>query len=291
MPRVIVQEAEDIIDQQIKCLDHGFIALKDYMGSDSSIVQAARVSTGSAIKTPEEDRKLIFYLLAHHHATPFEMVQLKFHMKLPIFVARQWIRHRTSSVNEYSMRYSEAKDEMYIPEIEQVRIQSKMNNQGGDIPIGEEKAISMIEEMRTDQKHIFGQYKNYTSEGIARELARINLPVATYTEWYWDQNLRNVFHLLELRMDHHAQYEIRVFANAMYELTKKVAPIACQAFEEYMWNARTFSASEMKIIREMINFHETHANSKIYVTNEKISEIEQILGKRGKEEFFGKLKA
>ncbi len=280
MPRIVVEEAEKIIDQPIKCLDYGFISLKDYMGSDGSIVQAARVSTGSAIKTAEEDKKLIFYLMAHHHATPFEMVQLKFHMKLPIFVARQWIRHRTSSVNEYSMRYSEAKDEMYIPEIEQVRVQSKMNNQGGDIPLDEEKSRDIIELMKEDQKISFDHYKGYTAEGVARELARINLPVSTYTEWYWDQNLRNVFHLLQLRMDHHAQYEIRVFANAMYEITKKVAPIACQAFEEYMLNARSFSETELGILKQNISSF----------TEEQLKVIEQLLGKRGKEEFLSKLK-
>lgn len=248
MARVTTPAAEEALDQYVKVLDHGFVALKDYMGGDESIVQAARVSTGKGTKTPEEDRKLIHYLFSHHHTTPFEMVELKFHMQLPIFVARQLIRHRTASVNEFSMRYSEARDLMYVPELDQVRGQATMNKQGSGGVLDDQAAKMVVDIMGEEHKEAFANYENFREWGVARELARINLPVATYTEWYWKVDLNNLFKMLRLRMDHHAQYEIRVFANVMYEMTKKVVPIACEAFEEHMMNAQHFSFTELKLL-------------------------------------------
>ena len=223
-------------------LNLGFVGLIDSMGNDSSIVQAARVSYGDGTKTVSEDRGLIRYLIRHLHTTPLEMVTLKFHAKMPIFVARQWIRHRTASVNEYSGRYSVMVDEFYVPELEHILPQSKTNNQGRS---GE----MSLEDKQTGQQCIIDSNKNCYEryqellgnpdiehswsddfEGLSREMARGVLSVNNYTEWYWQINLHNLFHFLNLRMDNHAQYEIRVFANAMYELIKPIVPIALEEF-------------------------------------------------------------
>lgn len=240
---------------EIKCLDHGFVRLVDYMGDDAAIVQAARVSYGNGTKTVHEDRGLIRYLLRHKHTTPFEMVEFKFHIKLPIFIARQWIRHRTANVNEYSGRYSEMTDEFYLPEKEQLRTQSTVNKQGrSDEAIENDMALSMIGKMEATQTNLYSEYKDMLDNGLARELARINLPLSNYTEWYWKIDLHNLFHFLKLRIDPHAQYEIRVFGEAMAEIVKQIVPVAWEAFEDYSLHAKNFSKNELKVLSQIIDF-------------------------------------
>lgn len=240
--------------QEIKCLDHGFVRLIDVMGDDSAIVQAARVSYGKGTKTVNEDRGLIRYLMRHRHTTPFEMVEFKFHVKLPIFVARQWIRHRTANVNEMSGRYSEMKDEFYLPEADQIRMQSKTNRQGrAEEAMSADEATEITNDMKAIYDNSFGTYSGMLEKGLARELARITLPVSNYTEWYWKIDLHNLFHFLGLRMDDHAQYEIRVFANAMAELVKPYVPFAWEAYEDYVLNAVSFSGIESRALAGMIS--------------------------------------
>ncbi len=236
------------------CLDKGFVRLIDVMGNDSSIVQAARVSYGAGTKQVHEDRGLIRYLLRHQHTTPFEMVEFKFHVKLPIFVARQWIRHRTANVNEYSGRYSEMKDEFYVPELEQVRSQSTTNKQGrAEDPFSTSEAEQIVHEIRDAQAAMYSQYQGLLSTGLAREIARINLPVSNYTEWYWKIDLHNLFHFLRLRMDSHAQYEIRVYAEAIGAIVKDIVPLAWEAFEDYMLLAARFTRLELQALGKLID--------------------------------------
>lgn len=249
MAHVINPKAEEILDKEFKVLNHGFIRLVDYMGSDESIVQAARVSYGRGTKTVSEDRTLIRYLMRHQHTTPFEMVEFKFHVKLPIFVARQWIRHRTANVNEYSGRYSIMPEEFYIPEEDTIKFQSNINKQGRDTKeVPKELRKRVIEILLSEQKSAFEGYKEMIDNNIARELARINLPLSLYTEWYWKIDLHNLFHFLKLRMDAKAQYEIRVYAEKMAEIVKTVVPVAYEAFEDYVLKSITFSKEELKII-------------------------------------------
>lgn len=249
MAHVINPKAEEILDKEFKVLNHGFIRLVDYMGSDESIVQAARVSYGRGTKTVSEDRTLIRYLMRHQHTTPFEMVEFKFHVKLPIFVARQWIRHRTANVNEYSGRYSIMPEEFYIPEENTIKFQSNINKQGRDTKeVPKELRKRVIEILLSEQKSAFEGYKEMIDNNIARELARINLPLSLYTEWYWKIDLHNLFHFLKLRMDVKAQYEIRVYAEKMAEIVKTVVPVAYEAFEDYVLKSITFSKEELKII-------------------------------------------
>jgi len=245
---------EDLIGKEIKCLDHGFVRLVDVMGDDSSIVQAARVSYGSGTKTVREDRGLIRYLMRHWHTTPFEMVEFKFHIKLPIFIARQWIRHRTANVNEYSGRYSIMKDDFYVPDLEQIRPQSENNKQGRSEEAFEpEKAKQIQDSISKVQKDLYKDYENLLDDNFARELARINLPLSNYTEWYWKIDLHNLFHFLRLRIDSHAQYEIRVFGEAMAEIVKQIVPHAWEAFEDYRLNAANFSKPELNALKELLN--------------------------------------
>ncbi|MFN3196082.1 MAG: FAD-dependent thymidylate synthase [Chlorobiota bacterium] len=245
---------EDLIGKEIKCLDHGFVRLVDVMGDDSSIVQAARVSYGSGTKTVREDRGLIRYLMRHWHTTPFEMVEFKFHIKLPIFIARQWIRHRTANVNEYSGRYSIMKDDFYVPDLEQIRPQSENNKQGRSEEAFEpEKAKQIQDSISKVQKDLYGEYENLLDDNFARELARINLPLSNYTEWYWKIDLHNLFHFLRLRIDSHAQYEIRVFGEAMADIVKQIVPHAWEAFEDYRLNAANFSKPELNALKELLN--------------------------------------
>ncbi len=242
------------LDKEIKCLDYGFVRLVDIMGDDSAIVQAARVSYGKGTKSVSEDRGLIRYLMRHKHTSPFEMVEFKFHIKLPIFIARQWIRHRTANVNEYSGRYSEMKDEFYIPEKSQIRTQSTVNKQGRSDETLQESSISRINEIfESSQKSSFDEYTEMLNLGLARELARINLPLSNYTEWYWKIDLHNLFHFLRLRMDSHAQYEIQVYGNAIAEIVKSSVPLAWEAFEDYIFNAINFSGQEIKALSKLIN--------------------------------------
>jgi thymidylate synthase (FAD) len=245
MAHDVVEAAEALLDQPIPCLDKGFVRLVDYMGSDARIVQSARVSYGSGTKSYREDKGLINYLMRNAHTSPFEQVQLTFHTKMPIFVARQWIRHRTARLNEISGRYSVMPDEFYLPDPENVRPQSDNNKQGRSderFTAAEEKEI--IGAMEAEQKSMYDSYTKMLEKNVARELARANLPVSLYTEWYWQIDLHNLFHFLRLRMDAHAQYEIRVFAEAMAQCAKAVAPLAYEAFEEHSLGAVTFSRSE-----------------------------------------------
>ncbi len=241
----------DYPEGAIPCLDKGFVRLVDSMGGDDAIVQSARVSYGKGTTKVSRDRALIRYLMRHHHSTPFEMVELKFHTKMPIFVARQWVRHRTANINEYSLRYSEAIDDFYIPKPEDVHFQSKGNKQGreeAEVPADlKAKIVKYFEEM---SKRSFELYTELNEAGIARELARAILPVNIYTQWYWKNDLHNTFHFLRLRNDHHAQYEIRVYAEAMAEIIKGIVPIAYEAFEDYRINGMNFSQLDREILSQ-----------------------------------------
>ena len=236
--------------------EHGFIALVDAMPrlvpegqtADSAIVQSARVSYGQGTKMVSEDRGLVRYLMRHRHSTPFEMVEFKFHIAMPIFIARQWIRHRTANVNEYSARYSIMPDRFYRPDIENVRKQSKSNRQGGEGPIDAGTAEEFLKLLESAEAN-YAKYLDLTERGVARELARAVLPVSVYTEWYWKCDLHNIFHFLSLRMDPHAQIEIQDYAKAMYELIKPIVPVACEAFEDYRLNAMHLTGLEIDAIR------------------------------------------
>lgn len=246
-------DKDALLGKRIDCLDKGFVRLIDVMGDDAAIVQAARVSYGSGTKKVLEDRGLIRYLLRHAHTTPFEMVEFKFHVKLPIFVARQWIRHRTANVNEYSGRYSEMKDEFYTPHPNDIRPQSVANKQGrSDETLPEGMAEQAANAFKSGQDEAYAQYQEFLEQGIAREIARINLPVSNYTEWYWKIDLHNLFHFLRLRIDAHAQYEIRVFAEAIAELVQPFVPYAWEAFEDYVLNAHRMTAPELKVIKHLL---------------------------------------
>ncbi len=240
------------IGKRIDCLDKGFVRLVDYLGDDGAIVQAARVSYGKGTTTKRRDRELIRYLMRHRHTSPFEMVEFKFHVKLPIFVARQWIRHRTANVNEYSGRYSEMKDEFYLPNIEQFRKQSEINRQGrGEEKLDEKVAEEIRQAMDETQRRLFDEYHSFLDKDLARELARINLPLSVYTEWYWKIDLHNLFHFLKLRTDWRAQYEIRVYAEAILELIEPVVPLACEAYRDYVADSLSFSRNELLALKEM----------------------------------------
>jgi len=253
MERTTNPELDKILGKEFTCLDHGFVRLIDYMGSDESIVQAARVSYGKGTKKLLQDRGLIRYLMRHQHTTPFEMVEFKFHCKLPIFVARQWIRHRTASVNEYSLRYSEARDDFYLPEPDAIRTQSKSNRQGRSFEaVPHELQQQVLGILRKHTRQVWDEYQQLEDANIARELARINLPVSLYTEWYWKIDLHNLFHFLKLRLDETAQHEIRVYARAMAEIVKIAVPLAWEAFEDYSLHARSFSRLEMELIKDAL---------------------------------------
>ena len=247
-------------------LDHGFVRVIDYMGDDAAICQAARVSYGKGTKSVQNDEGLIRYLMRHWHSTPFEMCEIKLHVKLPVFVARQWIRHRTANVNEYSARYSILDREFYIPAPEHVAAQSVVNNQGrGDILTGEE-AARVLEILKADSARAYDNYENMISQdgqqGLARELARMNLPANIYTQWYWKVDLHNLLHFLRLRADAHAQYEIRVYAEEMCKIVADWVPFAYRAFEDYRMGGATLSGSALDCVRRMIKGEEvTQENS------------------------------
>lgn len=241
---------------EIPVHDHGFVALVDSMPrlvpegqtADSAIVQAARVSYGAGTKKVNEDRGLIRYLLRHRHTTPLEMIEFKFHIAMPIFVARQWIRHRTANVNEYSARYSIVPDRFYRPSIENVRKQSTSNRQGGDEPIEVSTAEEFLK-LLEDSEALYERYLDLTEKGVAREIARAALPVSVFTEWYWKCDLHNILHFLSLRMDEHAQIEIRDYATAMYDLIKGIVPLTCEAFEDYRLNAMHLTGLEIEAMK------------------------------------------
>lgn len=237
-----------IPEDAIKCLDKGFVRLVDSMGGDDAIVQAARVSYGKGTQKVSQDRGLIRYLMRHRHTTPFEMVEFKFHCKMPIFVARQWVRHRTANINEYSMRYSEARDEFYYPDKKNIQFQSALNKQGraGEVP--EELKDKVLKYFQEISERSFEIYNELNDAGIARELARAILPVNIYTEWYWKNDLHNLLHFIGLRSDSHAQYEIRVFSDAMAEYVKKTAPFAWEAYHDYAVEGMRFSRIEKSLL-------------------------------------------
>jgi thymidylate synthase (FAD) len=237
-------------------LDHGFVRVIDYMGDDAAIVQAARVSYGAGTKHVQNDEGLIRYLMRHWHSTPFEMCEIKLHVKLPVFVARQWIRHRTANVNEYSARYSILDREFYIPEPSALAAQSTVNNQGrGEVLEGEE-AARVLDLLKSDAARAYDHYQAMLSQdgqkGLARELARMNLPANVYTQWYWKTDLHNLFHFLRLRADAHAQYEIRVYAESICEVVKDWVPYAYSAFEDYRMGGATLSGKALDCIRRML---------------------------------------
>jgi len=247
-------------------LDHGFVRVIDYMGDDAAICQAARVSYGKGTKSVSNDEGLIRYLMRHWHSTPFEMCEIKLHVKLPVFVARQWIRHRTANVNEYSARYSILDREFYIPAPEHVAAQSTVNNQGrGELLEGAE-AARVLEILKADSARAYDNYEAMISQdgqqGLARELARMNLPANIYTQWYWKVDLHNLFHFLRLRADAHAQYEIRVYAEEICKLVADWVPFAYRAFEDYRMGGATLSATALDCIRRMVKGEEvTQENS------------------------------
>lgn len=271
--RDISEELEAILYEPIPVLDHGFIRVIDYMGTDASIVQAARVSYGRGTKKTREDAGLINYLLRHRHTTPFEMCEIKLHIKLPIFIARQWIRHRTANVNEYSGRYSILDREFYVPAPEQLAAQSASNRQGrGDVLEGEE-AARVLDILKSDAQQCYDHYQEMLNEdevgntlengkqGLARELARMNLPVNFYTQWYWKIDLHNFMHFLALRADDHAQYEIRVYAEAMLDVLKKWVPTTYDAFMDYRMGATEVSKKGMDAVRRMLRGEEVNADN------------------------------
>ncbi len=262
--RPVAAALEPMLFQPIPVLDHGFVRVIDYMGDDAAVVQSARVSYGRGTKAANEDRGLIRYLMRHRHSTPFEMCEIKYHIKLPIFIARQWIRHRTANVNEYSARYSVMDREFYIPAPDKLAAQSSMNRQGrGDTLQGEE-AARVLQLLRDDATRCYDHYIDMLNEdeqgapldaersGLARELARMNLTLNTYTQWYWKIDLHNLLHFLSLRADAHAQYEIRVYAQAMLETVKAWVPLSYEAFADYRMGAVTMSAQMMGIVKRML---------------------------------------
>lgn len=262
--RPTVSALEHILFSTLPVLDHGFIRVIDYMGDDSAIVQAARVSYGRGTRKISEDRGLIQYLLRHWHSTPFEMCELKLHIKLPIFVARQWIRHRTANVNEYSARYSILDKEFYVPTPEHLAAQSTANRQGrGEVLSGSE-AEQVLRILSEDAERCYRNYawmlnKGSDNEpadaerlGLARELARINLTLSTYTQWYWKIDLHNLMHFLRLRTDAHAQYEIRAYADVILLIMQRWVPVTFEAFDEYRLGAATLSRSALSVVRRML---------------------------------------
>lgn len=249
-------EALDIIlGEKFPVLDHGFIYVVDYMGNDAAIIQAARVSYGQGTRNVREDQGLLHYLMRHRHTTPFEMCEIKFHVKLPIFVARQWIRHRTASVNEYSARYSVLAKEFYIPNQDQIAVQSTTNKQGRSEALEAARASIVQEKLTQASEAGYSVYDLLLTPEVdlARELARMSLTLNYYTEWYWKVDLHNLFHFLQLRADPHAQYEIRVYADIMLKMVQAWVPMAYAAFVEHRLNAVTFSATGMEFLRRVID--------------------------------------
>ncbi len=283
--RPVSNGAEKWLNRPIKCLDFGFVYLVDYQGNDESIAQAARVSYGRGTSKVSGDAGLIRYLLRHAHTTPFEMCELKFHCKMPIFIARQWIRHRTASVNEYSGRYSEMLNEFYLPDVSALRKQSQSNKQGrGEdslTPEQNQKILKLLKGLYTDQ---YSAYQECLGMGLTRELSRIGLSVANYTQWYWKIDLHNLFHFLRLRLDTHAQYEIRVYGEAMAKIVKSAFPLAYSAFEDYRLNAKNFSGPEFQLLVEILN-----GSAKASGSIEQIA-MARFNNKREAEEFLEKIR-
>jgi thymidylate synthase (FAD) len=263
--RTVSEGMEAHLYKAIPVLDHGFVRVIDYMGDDAAICQAARVSYGRGTKSVQNDEGLIRYLMRHWHSTPFEMCEIKLHVKLPVFVARQWIRHRTANVNEYSARYSILDREFYIPEPSHVNAQSVVNNQGRGGVLEGAEAARVLEILKSDSNRAYDNYEAMIAEtgpdgepqdGLARELARMNLPSNIYTQWYWKVDLHNLFHFLRLRADAHAQYEIRVYADAICNVVADWVPAAYRAFEDYRLGGATMSNTALECIRRMVKGEE-----------------------------------
>lgn len=263
--RTVSEGMETHLYKAIPVLDHGFVRVIDYMGDDAAICQAARVSYGRGTKSVQNDEGLIRYLMRHWHSTPFEMCEIKLHVKLPVFVARQWIRHRTANVNEYSARYSILDREFYIPEPSHVNAQSVVNNQGRGGVLEGAEAARVLEILKSDSNRAYDNYEAMIAEtgpdgepqdGLARELARMNLPSNIYTQWYWKVDLHNLFHFLRLRADAHAQYEIRVYADAICNVVADWVPAAYRAFEDYRLGGATMSNTALECIRRMVKGEE-----------------------------------
>jgi thymidylate synthase (FAD) len=262
--RATVPALEEILYEPTSVLDHGFIRVIDYMGDDHAIVQAARVSYGKGTRRSQDDAGLIGYLMRNRHTTPFEMCEIKFHVKLPIFVARQWIRHRTASVNEYSARYSLLENEYYIPAPDQLGTQSRSNRQGRGAVLEGEEAEWVLETLRNDAERCHAHYEQMLNEneggeqvdsdrsGLARELARMNLTLNTYTQWYWKIDLHNLLHFLSLRADPHAQYEIRVYADAMLDMVARWVPATHAAFMNHRMGGAHLSAAGLAVIKRLL---------------------------------------
>jgi thymidylate synthase (FAD) len=285
--RVVAPKLEKIMYKSFKILDHGFVRVVDYMGNDSSIVQAARVSYGKGTKKINQDKNLISYLLSHRHSTPFEMNEIKFHIKLPIFVARQWIRHRTANVNEYSARYSVLDNEFYIPNLKELKPQSKSNNQGrsGELNDNEKKNYRKI--IADNSKSNFenyntllnidddGDFLDKNNKGLARELSRVVLPLNSYTQWYWKIDLHNLMHFLALRFDDHAQYEIRVYAEKMMDILKKWVPLTYEAFIENRLKSLMLSSKGVEFLKNKLH---GKSNNKIGISRRELEELKKVFG-------------
>ncbi|NKM70836.1 FAD-dependent thymidylate synthase [Rhizobium laguerreae] len=282
--RVVSSGLEEILYEAIPVLDHGFVRVVDYMGDDSAVVQAARVSYGRGTRKVNEDRGLIHYLLRHWHTTPFEMAEIKLHVKMPIFVARQWIRHRMANVNEYSARYSVLDREFYVPAPEQLAAQSVQNRQGRGDVVGPEEARRILNLLTEDAQRNYDHYLDMLNhdeagerldegrQGLARELARMNLSLNFYTQWYWKIDLHNLMNFLRLRADPHAQYEIRVYAEVILDILQKWVPLTFEAFREHRLEAMTFSGEAVKALRRML-------------AGEKITHSDTAMSKREWDEF------
>jgi thymidylate synthase (FAD) len=247
MSRITTPEADELLDKELLVLDKGFIRMVDYLGGDSRIVQSARVSYGAGTKSVREDSALIDYLLRNDHTSPFEQVVLTFHVKTPIFVARQWVRHRTARMNEISGRYSVMPDEFYLPKDEDIRTQSTTNRQGRSTEAPDQSVVAAFKsDLHQEQTRAYQKYEGYLADDIARELARVNLPLSLYTQFYWQIDLHNLFHFLKLRLDGHAQKEIREYGLVLARCAKAVAPIAYQAFERHILGAVRLSADDVR---------------------------------------------
>lgn len=246
-------EMDALLGLPFGVLDHGFVRVVDYMGNEAAVVQAARVSYGMGLDTPKRDRSLLRYLMRHAHTSPFEMVEIKLHVKLPVFVARQWIRHRTASVNEISGRYTQLPEEFYLPDLDQLMQQSQDNKQGRGERLSEEDGRDVRNMMEAAGRMDFTRYRGFISAyDLAKELARINLPLSTYTEFYWKIDLHNLLHFLKLRLHDHAQYEIRAYAQPIWNVVQNWLPNIADAFEDYCLNSYTFSEPEIEFLRDML---------------------------------------
>tara|TARA_Y100001960_G_scaffold186669_1_gene195789 strand:- start:910 stop:1854 length:945 start_codon:yes stop_codon:yes gene_type:complete len=263
--RPVAPGIEKILYEVFPALDHGFVRVVDYMGDDQAIVQAARVSYGKGTTRVSEDRGLIRYLMRHRHSTPFEMCEIKLHVKLPMFIARQWIRHRTASINEYSARYSVLDKEFYIPEEKDLAVQSKSNKQGRGDTLSAKDSEEALFLLKRDAEKSYETYEYLLNEnqegevldnnrdGLSRELARINLTLNTYTQWYWKTNLHNLMNFIFLRADSHAQYEIRVYADIIYKIMESWVPITAEAFKSYRSGSVELSAEALDVIKLMLS--------------------------------------